>query len=808
VSSKLPNRLLVSLVGVSLLGGGGGGGVVVADAPAEALAGSGAVPPAMRTSQAAGAKSPAAPSGSAAQLIAALGPVLAESIGASAFPEPEATCLDAALDALQPEARAAVDSVVVDPTQFHLLFDDTAEQIASAYIGCVDEAVLAPSLTAATSRVGADDLPCVTAGWADSLTPVAIASSLAYGDGFDDLPPDVVDRMTLAAATCVPDQQWWIDDEASFLETTYGLDPGLASCVTMAVVDAFGVGPIIERRVLTLAIYPVAFSELESVVTGGCGLTLPDTGALNALPGTCLAGFAMGTGTEQVSCDQPHNAEVVTVVDLTAEIPEWPGWNVLRQTVLDRCHADFEALAGDLSDYSSGWDIGGRQSWEQADRVLTCMIIHPDFSSWTGASGLVQATEGPPSSSPAPTTVAPAGEHQILIESLSFALSRDLDGTVLPAPDPACFAAALDGIAPEARGVADELTNDPLVWEALTPDDQRPLVSAYAGCGDLDGAMPILAIGMINSIEAAPCVSDAWREVLTTDLIVASISDGQGLDDLPPDVVETMTTGAAACLPDEEWWIEDIALDIDQSFDLSPDEARCVARSYVTTLGIEAAIRRRVLTIPTLALAPTDFESLQLSTNCGVDITLPPVGLGVAVGDCIAAYGSPESEAVDCVEAHNAEVLSIVDLATVVEDWPGIRTVTQIARDSCIRDVETAVDGSDELAGYDVYWRYPGRRSWEQGGRLVSCVIGHADGSDWTGPSGVVPTQTATSTTTEPPTVEINFDNTALTAIDRDLRGPSLASGSTSTTAVPRVDPVEARHPLTPGPTTGSDPIP
>jgi hypothetical protein len=65
-----------------------------------------------------------------------------------------------------------------------------------------------------------------------------------------------------------------------------------------------------------------------------------------------------------------------------------------QSRLIHRCSAEAEVLASDSSAYAAGWDIANRESWEQADRMLICMLIDPDFSAWTGASGLVP-TEGP-----------------------------------------------------------------------------------------------------------------------------------------------------------------------------------------------------------------------------------------------------------------------------------------------------------------------------------------------------------------------------------------------------------------------------
>jgi len=268
-------------------------------------------------------------------------------VSGTGFAEPDVACLDAAVEALAPSARAAVDALVRDPSLFHSLSDQDAELIALAYVGCVETDVLARFIAVVTTRA-VEQVPCIADAWAGFVTPAAIASSLAYGDGLDDLPDDVVNGMALAAAACVPDREWWIDDEA-FLLTQEGLDATKASCVTRLLVGTLGVAPIIRRRVLTLDLWPVA--ELERLdFVGLCHVTMPAAAALGAQPGACLTGFGAGSeNTHAIDCTQPHNAEVVTVTDLTGEFPTWPGAQVLRTTAADRCLADVHALSGDLT---------------------------------------------------------------------------------------------------------------------------------------------------------------------------------------------------------------------------------------------------------------------------------------------------------------------------------------------------------------------------------------------------------------------------------------------------------------------------
>jgi hypothetical protein len=345
------------------------------------------------------------------------------------------------------------------------------------------------------------------------------------------------------------------------------------------------------------------------------------------------------------------------------------------------------------------------------------------------------------------TTVAStAGPHQDLSDALGFALQQSLDGSIVPAPDPACFERAVDQADPEARQAAVELVADPFAWFRLADEIAFPLASAYVGCADIVGVRSLLAIGTINDLDAAECIADAWSDELTADIIVASLSFGTGLDDLPPDVVTDLAGDAAACVPDETWWIDDIAFEIDGEYNLSAEQATCVATAFVRSFGIEHAIRRRVLTIPMLTLSDEELAVLDLGA-CGAEVTLPPLTLGAAVGECLADVdrGDREPALVPCDTTHNGEIFAVLDLADVVAEWPGVRFIGETAARVCKREAESVTAGQE---GLGLEWSVPSRQVWERGGRLVTCVVGHVDGRDWTAPSGLVP-QPSVSTTVD-----------------------------------------------------------
>ena len=250
---------------------------------------------------------PATAVGVADSLISTLGPELGATIGVSGdgFALPDPACLDVAIEGLPPALRVTVDELVGDPSVFPLLGNTDTETIVLAYVGCIDPRTLVNFVAAATTRA-TDDLPCISAAWTDLVTADVVASSLAYGEGFDDLPPHVLDQMTLAAATCVPDRQWWIDDEAFVFELE-GVPAEAAACMATAIVERFGVGPIIRRRVLTLPLHPVARAELDSLdLSGRCNVQFPDLRRLDAPPWTCLIGFGSGVRTPNPSTAANH----------------------------------------------------------------------------------------------------------------------------------------------------------------------------------------------------------------------------------------------------------------------------------------------------------------------------------------------------------------------------------------------------------------------------------------------------------------------------------------------------------------------
>ena len=158
-------------------------------------------------------------------------------------------------------------------------------------------------------------------------------------------------------------------------------------------------------------------------------------------------------------------------------------------------------------------------------------------------------------------------------------------------------------------------------WADLTGDERQLLAWFLFECQELDAVVFALAVETIGSPEAQECIEGAWRDAgVTTELIADSLSFGTGLDDLPGDLVDRMVADVARCEPDTAWWADDIAIELGEQFGLAPDAARCVGQAYVSTLGIERAIRRRVLTIPVLYLPDDDQAALDPQARCGVEV--------------------------------------------------------------------------------------------------------------------------------------------------------------------------------------------
>ena len=330
-----------------------------------------------------------------------VGGALGLAMGTGNLPEPDDRCVARSFGALPARAGHALQTVEEDPLAWETLDGDDAALIAQAYLGCLDDGALVNWVALGVLRI-LDQLPCVQEAWSGVLTDEIVASSLAYGDGLDDLPPDTVEQLTSAAQACVPDRQWWIEEVALRLEVD--LEDEQAQCVAIAYLDVLGIDAAIRRRILTIPLLSVPPEDRDQLDLGRrCGIEEPPAlPELRAAPGTCLTGFGTGTeNTAAIACAQAHNAEVVSVHDLVATFPSWPGAAAIRGEGEQRCLADVKALPADVSNHAAGWDLPSRATWEQGARALTCTLVRPQFESWTGPSGLPLPPEPPPTTSPA-----------------------------------------------------------------------------------------------------------------------------------------------------------------------------------------------------------------------------------------------------------------------------------------------------------------------------------------------------------------------------------------------------------------------
>jgi hypothetical protein len=337
------------------------------------------------------------------------------------------------------------------------------------------------------------------------------------------------------------------------------------------------------------------------------------------------------------------------------------------------------------------------------------------------------------------------GTNGDLVDAIGAVVGITMDGSILPEPDPACFEEAIAALEPAVQQAADQLAADTFAWWDIASERRLPIVAAYVGCSDIDSVLYVLAIGTVNALESAPCVAASWSSVLTADIIASSIAFGTGFDDLPPGVVARLVDGAVGCMTDDErWWIDDVVLEIDGQYDLTPEQAMCVATNFVRKLGISRVVERRILTLPMLALSDADLAAIDLPA-CGVTVTLPPMTLG-RVGDCLAdVFRADEWPRVACDTPHNGEIIAAVDLTDVLVAWPGNQAMYDLAQISCVAVAEDAMNRHKGDEQFKIWWFPPSREVWERGGRILICLVGPFDTSDWTAPFGLLPPTTTTT---------------------------------------------------------------
>ncbi len=363
-----------------------------------------------------------------------------------------------------------------------------------------------------------------------------------------------------------------------------------------------------------------------------------------------------------------------------------------------------------------------------------------DSSAATSAatSTAAEASSSQPETTDAPSE-EPTEEQVALMEALAgVLLPRDSGRLGLPSPEADCFAREVDAATPSAKRAAEQLVAEPAAWQELPDQDVHSLVLAYVGCADRDEMLALLALNALRSTDAPPCVAEAWAETdLTAEVVADSLVYGAGLSDLPDPLVDDLIAAARPCLPDDEWWVESLALVLNQQ-GLPPQQAECVAAAYISSVGVEELMRRRILTVPALALTPEQQAAVDVGGRCSTMVSWPFSGPpATAIAECVADFNAPDrpSTVVPCDQPHNMEAFAVEDLSDTLDEWPGARGLIQRTSELCEAEALQAIANRPEL----VLGTYqPSRMHWLMGNRRVGCAILRADGQPFTAPSGVL----------------------------------------------------------------------
>jgi hypothetical protein len=332
-------------------------------------------------------------------------------------------------------------------------------------------------------------------------------------------------------------------------------------------------------------------------------------------------------------------------------------------------------------------------------------------------------------------------------DAVELALNVSVSGLSITDVESTCFDTAVATAAvtdPDVGAAVDALTADATTWWQTDRAVRQRFTSAYVGCTDYDQLLFFLAIATMNTLDAAPCVAAGWSAVLTPALLASSLAYGTGLDDLPPATVGPLVDATLRCMSGgdwTDWWIDDVALELDGVTGIPPSATECLARNYVRELGVERVIERRVLTLPVLTLNALDLAAIDPS-GCGAQLATPEFALG-QLGDCLAdVFRTAVWPVVACTGPHNGEILAVTDLTGVVPEWPGWSAMNDRGRSVCTAAADAAQATAESAAdrAFTLWWFPPTRAAWEAGGRLITCVVGPFDDGDWMAPSGLVPT--------------------------------------------------------------------
>ena len=103
-------------------------------------------------------------------------------------------------------------------------------------------------------------------------------------------------------------------------------------------------------------------------------------------------------------------------------------------------------------------------------------------------------------------------------------------------PEPTCFDESFAALTPAGRQAFAGLREDPLTWTGVDRDDAKLLFSAYFDCVDPSQLRDFIALAVLKmNHRQQPCVSAAWKDLLTSEPVASSIAYGHGLDDLAPE---------------------------------------------------------------------------------------------------------------------------------------------------------------------------------------------------------------------------------------------------------------------------------
>ena len=340
-------------------------------------------------------------------LADALGVVMMLELDGATVPPLDAACFAAAIAANNPEVRGDAAEVAADPMAWYQIAAESRLLIMTAFVDCAGIGAVVNML--ALDTINATEAgPCIAKAWSGVLTTDAIASSMSFLGGLDDLPPDVVSRLVTGVMFCMPAEQgwtnWWIDDIRLEIERRHDVTSEQANCVATNFVRRLGVERAVERRVLTIPVLALSDADLTAIDLAGCGASITLPPLIPGVVGDCLA--AAEGDALRVACDAPHEYEVIHLADITEIMPSWPGQAALSEHGSTACQAVAEAaIAGrDLTLHLYWWPPT-RVAWERGSRVITCVVGPADNGVWTAPFALVPASTTTTTTAAPPSTV-------------------------------------------------------------------------------------------------------------------------------------------------------------------------------------------------------------------------------------------------------------------------------------------------------------------------------------------------------------------------------------------------------------------